>query len=85
MVDHHHLRIVDYATFALTMRLNEAHFELEYPLHNPIRDEFPSIFENMVLKNLRLSFQSDHEVDNSLYLMETIVTTLTKLAGLKPS
>ena len=24
---------------------NEAHFVLEYPLYNPIRDKFPSIFQ----------------------------------------
>ena len=59
---------------------------LECPLYNPIRDKFSSLFESVVLGNLQYFFQSDHQVDISLYLME--VATLhhsKKLVGLKPS
>ena len=31
---------------------NEAHLVLECPLYNPIRDKFPSLFENVVPRNL---------------------------------
>ena len=46
---------------------------LECPSHNPIRDKIPSIFENVVPKNLKSFFQLDHQVDISLYLTETTV------------
>ena len=49
---------------------NETHFVLECPLYNPIRHNFPSVFENVVLGNLKSFFQSDHQVDISLYLTE---------------
>ena len=35
---------------------NEAHFMLECPIYNPIKDKFPSLFKNVVLGNLNLSF-----------------------------
>ena len=44
------------------------HFVLECPMYYPIRDKFLSIFENGVLGSLKSYFQSDHEVDISLYL-----------------
>ena len=53
---------------------NEAHFVLEYSLYNHIRDKFPSLFENIILGSFKSSFQLDHEVDISLYLMESIAT-----------
>ena len=53
---------------------NEAYFSLECPLFNPIKDVFPSIFENVVPWSLKSFFQLDHQVDINLYLMEA--TTL---------
>ena len=47
---------------------NEAYFVLECPLHNPIRDQFPPIFENVILGSLKHFFQLDYQVDTSLYL-----------------
>ena len=47
---------------------------LEYPLYNPIRDKFPSLFENVVPGNLKSFFKLDQQVDISLYLTEA--TTL---------
>ena len=44
---------------------NKAHFVLEFPLYNPIKDEFPSLFENVVLGSLEIFFQSDHQDDMS--------------------
>ena len=32
---------------------NEAHFVLECPLYNPIRDKFPSLFEDKVPRILK--------------------------------
>jgi hypothetical protein len=37
------------------------------PRYKPIRDKFPSLFENVVLN---FFFQLDHQVDISLYLIE---------------
>jgi hypothetical protein len=47
---------------------------LEGPLQNSIRDKFLSLFENVVLENLKSFFQLEHQVDISLYVMEA--TTL---------
>ena len=81
------LEILDYVTFAPIMQLeNESHFVLECPLYNPIRDKFPSLFENVVLGNLKSFFEFDHQVDNSLYLTEaTALYHSRELAGVKPS
>ena len=49
---------------------NEAHFELECLQYNSIRDEFQSLFENVVLWSLKSFFQLDHDVNISLYLTE---------------
>ena len=35
---------------------NEAHFMLECPLYNLLRDKFPSLFENVVLESLKYFF-----------------------------
>jgi hypothetical protein len=65
---------------------NEAHFMLESPLYNPIRDKFPSPFENVVSGSLESFFQLDHQVDINLYLTEaTALCHSRKLASLKPS
>ena len=44
----------------------EEHFVLECPLYNPIRDEFPSLFENVILESLKSFFHLDHQVDINL-------------------
>ena len=65
---------------------NEAHFVLECPLYNSIRDKFQSLFENVVLGSLKSFFQLDHQVDISLYLTEaTALRHSRELAGLTPS
>ena len=38
---------------------------LGYPLQKPIRDKFPSLFENAVLGSLESLFRLDHQVDDS--------------------
>ena len=65
---------------------NEAHFVLERPLHNPIRDKFPSLFENVVLGSLKSFIQMNHQVDISRYLTEaTTLCPCKELPSLKPS
>ena len=65
---------------------NEARFVLERPLHKSIRDEFPSLFENVIIGNPKSFFQMDHQVSISLYLTEATALRHSKeLAGLKPS
>ena len=58
---------------------NETHFDLKSPLYDPIRDKFLSLFENIVLRNLKSFFQLDHQVDISLYLIEAPPTLENKL------
>ena len=59
---------------------------LECPLYNPSRDEFPSIFKNVVLGILKSFFQLDHQVGISPYLTEaTALCHSRKVAGLRPS
>ena len=41
---------------------NESPFVLEHLLYNPIRDKFPSLFENAVLESFESFFQWDHQV-----------------------
>ena len=58
---------------------------LESPLHNPIRDKFSSMFENVVLGSLKSLFQLNHKVGISLYLIEVTALYHSKdLTGLKP-
>ena len=65
---------------------NEVHFMLKCPLYNPIRDKFPSLFENVVPRNLKSFFQSDQQINISLYLTEATALRHSKeLNGLKPS
>ena len=49
---------------------NETHFVLNYPLYNYIRDKFSSLFQNDVEGSLKSCFQSDHQVDITLYLTD---------------
>ena len=64
----------------------EPSFVLECALYNPIRDKFPSLFENVVLGSLWSFFQLDHEVGISLYLMEaTALRHSSELPSLKAS
>ena len=81
------LEILDYVTFFSCNAVEiEAHFMLECPLYKPIRDKFPSLFENVVLGSLKYFFQLDHQVDISLYLKEaTALHQSRELASLKPS
>ena len=59
---------------------------LECPIYNPIRDKFPSLYENVVLGSLKTFFPLDHKVDCSLYLTEAIAFCHSKeLVGLNPS
>ena len=59
---------------------------LKCPLYNPIRDKFPSLFENVVPRNLKSFFQSDQQINISLYLTEATALRHSKeLNGLKPS
>ena len=59
---------------------------LECPLYNPIRDKFPSIFENVVLGSLQSFFQLDQRVNISLFLTEaTALYHSRELTSLKPS
>ena len=45
---------------------------LECPLYKPIKDKFPSLFENVILRSLKSFFQLDHHVDISLYLVRLL-------------
>lgn len=74
--------MIDYATICI---LNEAHFVLQCPLYNPIRNMFPSLFENVVLGSLKILLPLDHQVDINLHLMEAIAHRhCRQLDGLKP-
>ena len=64
---------------------SEAHYVLECPLYDPIRDKFPSLVENVVLGSLKSFFQMDHQDDISLFLLEaTAFLPLWKFSCLKP-
>ena len=64
----------------------EPHFVLRYPLYNPIRDKFHSLFENVILGSLKSFFQLNHQVDISLYLTEaTSLCHSRDLVGLTTS
>jgi hypothetical protein len=65
---------------------NEAHFVLECPLCNHVRDKFPSLFENVVLENLKSFLQLNHQVDINLYLTKaTALRHSRDLVDFKPS
>ena len=65
---------------------NEANFMLECPMYNPIRDKFPSLFENVVPRSMKSFFRLDQQVNISLYLIEAIALRHSReLIGLKPS
>ena len=42
---------------------NEAHFVLEFPLYNSIRDGSSTLFENAIPSCLKTFFQLDHQVE----------------------
>ena len=48
---------------------NEAHFVLECPLYNPIRDKFPSLLRTWFQEH-EVFIQLDQQVNISFYLME---------------
>ena len=55
-------------------------------MYKRTKHKFPSLFEKVVLGSLKSLFELGHQVDISMYLMET--TTLHQsrdLAGLTPS
>ena len=64
----------------------KTHFVLKCPLYKPIRDKFPSTFDNVVLRSLKSFFQLDQQVNISMYPTETSALRQSKeLAGWKPS
>ena len=75
------LEILDYATDVVE---NEAHFLLECPLYNSIRDKFPSLSKKIIPGSLKSFF--DQQVNIRLYLTEaTTLRHSRKLTSLKPS
>ena len=65
---------------------NKAHFMLECPIYIPITHKFPSLSENAVLGSLKSFFQSDQQVNISLYLKEaSTLRHSKKLNDLKSS
>jgi hypothetical protein len=65
---------------------NEAHFVLECPLYNPIRDKFPSLFENVVPWSHKSFVQLDQQVNISLCLMKaTALRHFKESIGVEPS
>ena len=55
------------------------------PYITPLKVSFPSLFENVVLRSLKSFFQSDHQVDISLYITRApALHHFRKLVGLKP-
>ena len=73
-------------SLSLTMFHSYICIEVEYPLHNLVRDKFSSLFEDVILGSLKTFFQLDQQVDISLYLMEaTTLRHSRELASLKPS
>ena len=57
---------------------NEADFVLECPLYNSISDRFPSLFQNVILGNLKSFFQLNQQVDLSYYLKGGHCTLILK-------
>ena len=59
---------------------------LECPIYIPITHKFPSLSENVVLGSLKSFFQSDQQVNISLYLKEaSTLRHSKKLIDLKSS
>ena len=59
---------------------------LECPMYNPIRDKFPSLFENVVPRSMKSFCRLDQQVNISLYLIDAIALRHSRdLIGLKPS
>ena len=57
---------------------------LECPLGNSTRDNFPSLFESVILWSLTSFFQLDHQVDISLPTEATALHYFEELACLAP-
>ena len=53
-------------------------FVLRCPLYNSISDEFQLAFEDVVSGSLESVFQSYHQVDISLYLMQATIFYLSR-------
>lgn len=65
---------------------DDVYFMLECPLCNPIRDKFPSLFENVVARSLKSFLQIEQQVNISFYLTEAnTLCHSRKSLGLKPS
>ena len=65
----------------------EAHFVFECSQYNPVKDKFPSLFENVVLGSLESLFESNHQltlVSISRRLLH-VPHHSRELVGLKPS
>jgi hypothetical protein len=61
---------------------NEAHFVLECPLYNPIRDKLPSLFENVILG--KFSFNWTIKLTLAFISEDIALYHSRELAGLKP-
>ena len=81
------LEIIDYATFALTMQFKARHtlcWSVSYII--PLEINFHRYFRKQYKGASSLFFQSDHQVEISVYLPKAITLCHFKeLAGLKPS
>ena len=75
--------------YSLIRLENEAHFVLECPVYEHVRNKFPPLFENAVLGSLESFLQVDHQIDSSLYpswrLLHFAIRHSRELAGLKSS
>jgi hypothetical protein len=79
-----HTRLCHFCSYNAIV--NEAHFVLECPLYNRIRDKSPPQFKSVVSGNLKSFFQLDQQVNISLYLTEiTGLRHSRELTSLKPS
>lgn len=64
----------------------ETCFVLKSTLYNPSRDERPSLLQILVLGGHKSSFQLDHQVHISFYLIEAnTLRDCRKLTSLSPS
>ena len=63
---------------------NEAHFVLKCPLYTSVRDRFPTLFQDVVLGNLKSFFQKDKLI--LAYISQTIALHFSReLSSLSPS
>jgi len=80
------LEIIDYATFVFIVQLiTRRTLCWGVPYINPIRNKFPSLFEDVVWGSLKPFLPSDHQVGISLHLTEAATLCHSrKLACFKP-